>query len=225
MKKAYITLSLLSFFMFSSSYGQVSAQGVSGGGVLTFYKKNADKKASTVGSEYIVEDFASARVNGGTQTFQIRFNAFNNVMEYKKDNDNLILIKNDNTLIEFTNGPVYELVSYTDKKGKENKDYLSVINNSGNVAIYKLEKINFIEARSAVNTYDLGSPAEYKRASDSYFIKVNGVVSELPTKAKGFISLFPSKEAEIKEYFKQNKINFKDNDDLEKLTIFLNKLA
>jgi len=49
-------------------------------------------------------------------------------------------------------------------------------------------------------------------------------VTELPTKAKDYIKLYPSKEAQIKEFFKANKINFKDDADLITLTNFLSTL-
>lgn len=225
MKRITIVLSGIALLSFSNTFAQFHSQGVTGSGVLTYYKSNTGAKENVVGSEYIVEDFKSARVNGGSQLFQIRFNAHTNVMEYKKDNDNLILIKNDNNLIEFSDGKTYELVSSTDKKGKETNDYLVVIKKEEKVSIYKLEKVTFVEARQATNTYDTGSLAQYKRASDSYLIKIGDKVSELPTRAKGFISLFPSKEAEIKAYFKANKINFKDEADLIKLTTFLNSIA
>ena len=225
MKKTILLFSTISLFNISKSFAQVSAQGVSGIGTLTFYKANSDKKTNAVGSEYIDEEFKSALVNGGTQRFQIRFNAYNNVMEYKKDNENLILIKKDNTLIEFLKGDTYELVSFTDKKGKELVEYLNVIRNAGKVAIYKFEKIIFVEARPAQNTYDTGAPAEYKKASDTYYLKINDSFSELPTKQKEYIKLFPNKEAEIKDFFKTNKINFKNNTDLIKLANFLNSIV
>lgn len=225
MKKIKFALSAIALLTFSNTFAQINAQGVSGTGTLTFYKNNSDKKATTLGSEYIEEDFKSARVNGGTQPFQIRFNAHTNVMEYKKDNEDLILIKNNNPHVEFTNGKTYELVSFTDKKGKEFDNYLSLIKNSGKISIYKFEKITYQEARPAQNTYDTGSPAEFKRASDTFFLKIGDVVSELPTKQKEYIKLFPGKEAQIKEYFKSNKINFKDDADLIKFATFLNSIS
>nr|WP_297308955.1 hypothetical protein [uncultured Flavobacterium sp.] len=225
MKKTTIVLSTLLLISFSQTFAQISAQGVSGTGILTFYKSNSDKKANVVGSEYIEEEFKSARVNGGTQAFQIRFNAHTNVMEYKKDNENLILVKKNNTLFEFSDGKVYELISHTDKKGKETDDYLVVVKKDINASIYKLERVTFTEARPASNTYDTATPAQFKRATDTYFLKIKDVVTELPTKTKEYIKLFPSKEAEIKAYFKANKINFKDEADLIKLTTFLNSIA
>lgn len=226
MKKLKFALGAIILFTFSNnSFAQVSAQGVSGTGTLTFYRNNSDKKASIVGSEYIIEDYKPAMVNNGTQPFEIRFNAHTNVMEYKKNSEDLILIKKDNTLIEFNNGKTYELISIKDKKNTENETYLALIKKTENVSIYKFEKIIFIEARPAANTYDTGAPAEYKRSSDTFYIKIGDVVSELPTKQKEYIKLFPGKEAQIKEYFKSNKINFKDDADLIKFATFLNSIA
>lgn len=226
MKKIKFVLCSIALISISNNLSaQVNAQGVSGIGTISFYKNNSDKKTSAIGSEYIEEEFKSAKVNGGTQPFQIRFNAYTNVMEYKKDNENLILVKTNNPLIEFTNGKTYELVSYKDKKGTETTNYLVLIKNAGNVSIYKFEKITYQEARPAQNTYDTGSVAEFKRASDTFFIKIGDVVSELPTKQKEYIKLFPGKESQIKEYFKSNKINFKDDADLIKFATFLNSIS
>ena len=154
MKKIKISLSAIALFTFSNTFAQINAQGVSGTGVLTFYKNNSNEKPAVVGSEYIIEEFKPARVNGGTQPFQIRFNAHTNVMEYKKDNEELILIKKNNTLIEFTDGKSYELISYNDKKGKGTEAYLAAIKKTENVSIYKLEKINIVESRAASKIYD-----------------------------------------------------------------------
>lgn len=225
MKKIKFALSTVALLTFSNTFAQINAQGVSGTGVLTFYKSNSNEKPAVVGSEYITEEFKPARVNGGTQPFQIRFNAHTNVMEYKKDNEKLILIKKDNILIEFTDGKTYELVTFNDKKGKETEVYLTVIKKTNNISIYKLEKINFVEARAASNTYDTATLAQYKKVSDTFFLKIGDVVSELPTKQKEYIKLFPSKEAQIKEYFKTNKINFKDDADLIKFATFLNSIT
>lgn len=225
MKKIKILLSAIALTCFSNTFAQMNAQGVTGTGVLTFYKSNSNEKPAVVGSEYFVEEFKPARVNGGTQPFQIRFNAHTNVMEYKKDNEELILIKNNNTLIEFTDGTSYELISYNDKKGKGTEAYFAVVKKAEKVSIYKYEKINFVEARAASNTYDTATLAQFKKASDTFFIKVGDKVSELPTKQKDYVKMFPGKESEIKEYFKSNKINFKDNADLIKLAMFLNSIS
>lgn len=224
MKTLTYALSAFTFFTFSSSFAQVSAQGVSGTGVLSFYKSNSNKKSTIIGSQYIDEAFSAAKVNGGTQPFQIRFNAFTNVMEYKKDNDELVLIKKDNKLVEFTNGKIYELNSFTDKRGNNEQSYFAIIKKEAKVSILKLEKVTLSEARSASNTYDTGSPAEYKRSSDAYYLKLGDKVSELPTKSKDFVKLIPNKETEIKDFFKNNKISFKDDADLIKLTTFLNSI-
>lgn len=225
MKKIKFAISAIALITFSNTFGQFNAQGVSGSGVLTYYKSGTNEKPVVVGSEYLIEDFKPARVNSGTQPFQIRFNAHTNVMEFKKDNEELILIKKDNTLIEFTDGKTYELITYNDRKGEGTEAYLAAIKKTENVSIYKLEKINFVEARAASNTYDTATLAQYKRSSDTFYIKIGDVVSELPTKQKEYIKLFPGKEAQIKEYFKSNKINFKDDADLIKFATFLNSIA
>lgn len=224
MKKITFGLSALFVLSFTSTFAQINAQGASSSGVLTFYKNNSDKKTTAIGSQYIDSDFQAAKVNNGSQIFQIRFNAFTNVMEYKKDNEELILIKKDNTLIQFNNGKTYELHTYKDKKGKEHDSYLVVIKKEPKASILKLEKVSFNEARSAANTYDTGSPAEYKKSGDTYFIKLGNEITELPTRTKEFTKLIPNKENEIKKFFKENKINFKDDSDLIKLTTFLNSI-
>lgn len=226
MKKTVLSIIGLALFSIVDANAQVNLQGGQSGnlGMLTFSRKDDFSKANISGSMYINEKYSTARVNGGTQTFMIRFNPYNNTMEYNNDNQEVVLTKDKNTLVEFLNGATYKLLTYKDKNSRSKEDYMKSIYDTPEVGFYKLEKVDLIPAKVPTNSYDQAAPAEYRRAKDEYFMKLGENTFVAPTKSKDIIKLFPGKEKELKEYFKSNKVNFMDDADLIKLGRYITSI-
>jgi len=225
MKKTVLSIIGLTLFSIVDTNAQVYFQSDAGGAnMLSFSKRDDFSKSNITGEMYIDEKYSSAKVNGGTESFMIRFNPYNNTMEYNKDKQELVLNKSQNTLIEFVNGSIYKLVSYKNKKSSMAEDYMKVIFDDEKIAFYKLERVELKAATVANNSYEQSSPAEYRRAKDEYFMKLGENTFVAPTKSKDIIKLFPGKEKELKEYFKSNKVNFTDDADLIKLGRYLTSI-
>lgn len=217
MKKIFFIAAFLGFTLAGSA--QVTLQGDGSLGTLTFRKSADFDDASILGSKYTDEEFSLSKVNKGTEKFLIRYNTYNDIMEYKNGNDLLELIKEQNTYFEFDNGTVYELLTY-DLRGSSVSRYHQILSDRNNIKVSKFESIKLEEAKAAANSYDTGSPASYKRNRDSYYITINGKTSELDGKQRSIQKLFPSKTAEIKKFFKENKIRTND-EDMTKLGNFI----
>lgn len=218
MKKIFFIAIMLNLSLISNA--QVNLQ--SGGSTLSFRKSPEFSDKTISGSKYFDEGFKTAKVNKGTQEFAIRYNAYNDIMEYNNGNDLLDLIKEQNTYFQFSNGDVYELMHYN-FRGKEVSRYNKVLLNKNNVVISKFRSIKLIEAKPAATMYDSPTAASYKPNEDIYFVTYDNQTVEFDGKSKTLEKLIPSKASEIKKFFKENKI--KENDaDMIKVGNFLSSL-
>lgn len=219
MKKIFLTFTFLSLAF--SIEAQTVMQG-SSAGTLNFRKSPEFNEAAIQGSKYFNENFSSAKVNRGTQDFQIRYNALTDLFEYKNNKDIFELIKEQNLHILFTDGKVFELFNYT-LNNKEVDRYHQVLTNSNDVKLSKFKSIKLIPAKPAANSYDQATSAHYKENKDAYFVTYKNQTIEFDGKAKDLEKLIPGKASEIKKYFKDNKV--KENDaDMIKLGQFLSTL-
>lgn len=219
MKKLVFTALLIGFAVAGNAQ---SVSGLGASGSLIFRKSPDFNDANVQGSKYFTENFNQAKVNKGTQDFSIRYNAYSDLMEYKNGDDMLELIKEQNTYFQFANGDVYELLTY-DVKGTSVSRYHQILVDKNNVKISKFQSIKLVDAKPAANSYDSATPASYKPNRAIYYITYNGQTSEFDGKQKTVNKIFPAKSAELKKFYKENKI--KENDaDMIKLGNFLSTL-
>src|SRR5690606_35781543 len=157
MKKIVFIMSfgLIGFF----SNAQMTLQ--SGDGTLTFRKSEEFNEAAVAGSRYLNEQYQNTKVNKGTQDFLIRYNAYNDVMEYKNGADVLELIKDKNTHFIFQDGTVYELFTYN-LDGKSYERYHQVLVDNKNSKISKFQSIRLLPAQKATNSYESDTQATFK---------------------------------------------------------------
>jgi len=210
---------ILSFGIFSiTSNAQMTLQ--SGGeGTLTFRKSADFNDAAVAGSRYLSDQYQNTKVNKGTQSFLVRYNAYNDIMEYKNGKDVLELVKDKNTYFEFQDGSVYELFKY-DFNSKPVERYHRVLVSNKNATISKYQSIKLIPASKAANSYESDKQATFKENEELYFITYNNQTFEFDGKQKSLEKVISGKSDAIKAFYKENKI--KENDsDMIKLGNFL----
>ncbi|TBX70039.1 hypothetical protein EZL74_04645 [Flavobacterium silvisoli] len=79
-----------------------------------------------------------------------------------------------------------------------------------------------IAEKLAANAYESDRPASYVKAEDAFYFKNRDKeIIEFPSNKKGLLKLFPEKKMEIEIFIKQNKTDFKKEEDLIKLIEFL----
>ena len=182
-----------------------------GGDILTFKKSGDFKEANVSGSRFFEEKFVNAKVNDGNSLFPIRYNAYADVMEYKKGNEILELTKEENKKIEFSNNDKFQLLTYTINE-KEVSRYHQIIFSDKDIIISKFRSIKFTPAKPAANTYDTAIQANFKPNNDKYFITTNNETIEFDGKSKSLEKAFPNKATQIKQFFKDNKVKENDAD-------------
>jgi len=180
------------------------------------------------GSAYINKDFVAARISiVKNKVFYARYNAFNDEIEIKGENDIIYGLdkKRKDILIHFSNPKqTYQAFDYN----LDNKDlfgYFTKLNFDSEMLLLRKERIIHVEEKISKTTYGTNKPAHFKRAKDKYFIKIGDKSAiELSKNKKDVAKLIPKFENEVLSFIKKNKIKLTNEKDLLKLVEYLNEL-
>lgn len=219
MKKLFYALLLLSGI---SGYSQAFSTSVGG---VNFRVLKDDDSEKALGSMYVSNHFQPAKVNDEQEMVSLRYNAYRDEMEFRKDDAIYYLIKNHSTVVEFKHpDKTYVVASYFNKDNNLKSGYLEQLTKNVARTLYKKETITYRPAMGTITGYEKPKPAEFKRLADKYFINLGDKIVEMPESKKGVAKLFPGKEKEVGEYFKKNKVSFSNEADLINLVTFLSTL-
>jgi hypothetical protein len=226
MKKYYLLLALL------YSFNMVHAQ---------LYKKKTIHTGETIASAstYLFPAFTNAIVklkNGGTLNSTMNFNLLICEMQFiDADKDTLVLTKPEeidsiilNNNAFFYNNGFYEILASSDsvklavlrKASYEPVKIgaLGIPNHSGTGMQSHTSILTYAGSKNLVVNEDIDittKTAYFLIRNNEEMIKVN---------KSDFLKIFPSKEADIQTYLKQNKIDFNKEADLKKLFVYCTTL-
>ncbi len=84
-------------------------------------------------------------------------------------------------------------------------------------------KTKFVDIKKASNSFSEDKPAYFLNIDPFYYIKTEKGFIKEPKGPKDVISQIPEKADQLTSFFKSNKIRFNKEEDLIKLTNFLNQ--
>ncbi|MBR9846715.1 MAG: hypothetical protein GYB35_11720 [Algicola sp.] len=186
---------------------------------------------SVEGSPYINEKFLPATISASEgDVFYVRYNALNDQFEVKGDNNKAYALNRYRRDIVVEILPLkktYQVIGFYDDERNENFGYfLHLSNPNAKTALYKKEKVIFIDEQKASTGYDSNKPAKYKRVNDTFFIKLENqnILTEVPNKRKDLVKLFPKHKDSVLKYMKENRIKTSKEEDLIQLINYINTL-
>ncbi|NLP58487.1 hypothetical protein [Lutibacter sp. B1] len=177
------------------------------------------------GSTFINQELLPAKVSKTNKVYSMRYNAYDDAMEVE-ENGKLFYLKNQfNSAITFeTLNKVYQLFSYTENNLKKS-GYFVVLNSGDKITLLLKERIKFYDEVKPRTGYDKYQPPKLKREKDQfYFSYNNNMAIELPTKKKGFSSIFKNNQKAVESYISKNKLNIKKDKDIIQLFEYYNSL-
>jgi len=178
-----------------------------------------------IGSPYAQPMFASAKVTDVPQKYYMRYDIYNDVFEFiTPKNDTLVLDKIDafNSITFTANNKNYNLLNYTDTKGKFTNGYLIKVYKKNTVTLYEKENITFYEPKIAKTSMERSMPARFARIDNTYFLEVkNGTIVEFPDSKKRLLKLMPEHKEVLETFLKENKVSFDDPSDRIKIVDFI----
>ncbi|CAI9676690.1 exported hypothetical protein [Elizabethkingia anophelis] len=171
------------------------------------------------GSPYLSKQFSTIIIDGLSNiTEKIRYNIFKDEMEFMKDNqlyymDKVLPLKIIFPELDIT----FELQNYN-IDNKIQTGFLQPIGYSLNhkLTVYKKYNVGYTAAEPAPNSFYPDKSAEYFNKKPVYLLKYGDKFYNI-TKDQDILKVLPEQKTKISEIIKQNKLNFKTDQDYKKL--------
>jgi len=233
MKRIYITFLLIiySSLVFSQGYGGTSFEGIfnaasvldmSPVGKQYFSDKafSEEEKRKILELQYMTSAYNPALIDSFTTTAYLRYNLYNDQMEFVKNDQIYYLQKQKGRRVHFTalnkTYKVFEL--YGDL------NFFMVKVDGKNSLLVRQEK-RFVKPEKPKSQYQKEKKATFKSKKDVYYLALgNSNLMKLSGKKKEFPKAFVGKESEIKAFVKKNKLNPKKLEDIAKVVAYFNTL-
>lgn len=185
-----------------------------------------NKKKNIAGTPFEDEKYMPARISGVNEVAMIRYNAYADQIEVEVEGATYNLPKKDeyNEIVFVGSNKTISLKSYSDSKGVNTYGYLYEIASGKKSKVYLKKIVILTPEKEPISSYDSYVPAKYNSGNDEYYFELNGQIKFMPKGKKDLIALFPNKKSEIQSFLKQNKISFKEESDIIKLSEFLGSL-
>ena len=169
--------------------------------------------------KYLTKEYKAEFVDDFKVRAFLRYNIYEDQMEFVKDNNVYYLKKDIGRKIKFADKTTYLVY------GLEGKPQFFLVHQEGKNMLLAKQVVRYVEAREPNSGYDRGTPADYRRRKDEIFIAFEGKgLVEVPRKKKTFYKIFGDHEAKIKSYMKENRLGYKNVDDLKQVVAYYNTL-
>lgn len=207
-----------------AAYGQARVTVRQNGANTELYFTKAVKAPSyneVVGSPYLYEEFVPAKVNDIDQTLFVRFNVYDNSIEFKGDDGKIYAMpKSNDYVIELLNGSnkVYETQAYDGDRNEMGNTFFEKVYSDDGFGLYLKETIVFIPVKMAKNSFETNKPAKFKKGkADFYFQQLaddTPTLLKLPKREKQFLKIFDEHSAAVKEFIKKEGLDLEETTDL-----------
>lgn len=178
-----------------------------------------------VGNSYIEERFLPSDISNQETSYLIRYNAYRDEMEIELDGKPYYLPLTSYYSITFNlSNKTYQVLDFKEKKTTK-KGFFVVMYLGTELSLFLKEKIKLYEEVPPKAGFSQYEPPKLGRVKDKLFIgyKDNTAI-ELPNKKKEIIKLFLHKSGEVQSYVKENKLRFKNKQDLIQILKYYNSL-
>lgn len=182
MKKALIFLIATPVFVFTQQ--KEDNNFVQGAELLM--SRTAAKNNTIEGTPYLQKDFLQSQITGYRKNYFLRYNANQDEMEFRQNNEIMYLNKIENLEIHFPAiNKTYVLINYIDEKGIAVSHYLvRLTDNPMKYNLYKKENITIISGIDGLNSYQNSKNDYYERQKDTYVIRYQDKTYNVPENIK-----------------------------------------
>lgn len=226
----FILLTAFTFFIHHSANGQRSG-GQTGANLKDHLLIN-DKEAvprmdieDVLGSRYENDSFQLSMVETLKDTFYdvpMRYNIFEDVVEFKDNKDRLLLLDPLMTLKKVTINDLVLVVRPYNLDGQIKTGFF-VLLSDGKVELLGKKIIKFQPLIPAKALQYENTPAKFLNAPDQYYARIGNNPAVLINKLKKTIALFPDHQKSLLSFVDRRKLG-KNKEDLLKLWEYYNSL-
>ena len=170
--------------------------------------------------KYLNYNYDLASVDNYDTKGYVRYNIFDDEIEFVKEKSIYYLAKEAGRKVVFTN--TKEIYKVYDFNGEL---HFFKVHLEGENSLVAKQRVRYIDAKVAKSGYERSKPANYKRLKDELYLVLDNKLIKLSKKGKkDFYKSFGSEETVVKEYMKKNKLGYKNINDLKKVVQYLNEL-
>jgi len=186
---------------------------------------NNNLPKNTKGSPYLYETFLPSKViinDSTTYNAMLRYNAYNDEIEMKKDEKVTALFKRP-YIEAIINNSHYKILEYKSEADKNKTGYFVALTPLGKHQFYRKDIKVFKEGKKAASTYSKDVPPSFENMVNYYVVLENSTQTRLlKLKKKNLLSLLGDEE--LPSFMKKEKIDLKNEKDLIKLFQYYNTL-
>ena len=199
---------------------QLSVPNVAHLRLVTVDKTELKESVELERKKYLTFSFELALIDDYETKSRIRYNIYEDEIEFIKENSIYYLVREVGRRIYFLDSKFIYKVYRLDGANR----YFRV-HEEGKYSLLAKQKVRRIEPKVARSGYDRAKPGNYRRIKDEYYLALdNNSVQKLPKNKKEFIEVFGDKSEIIQSFMKQNKLNHRRLDDLKKIIQYYNIL-
>lgn len=223
-EKRTLILLLLISFVTNSFFGQAGVRAVQNGATTELYFNQAVNKSTydeVIGSPFLYEDFAPARINDIEKTYFIRINIIDNQIEFKGENDVVMALdKNYDYSINLLDGSKKKYVTLAFGEGKNTtiNTFFEEIHVGDSFGLYYKALIVYTPVKLAKNSFEQNRPAKFTKKKGSFYFKDFSTETQLltlvPNREKLFLKLFDQHAGTIKKFMKKEGLSIDKKEDL-----------
>lgn len=156
-----------------------------------------------------------------------RYNAYLQEIEIKKMNiqgEGVRSLAKDKKISIMVDGKPMSFKTFIDKNGNTTNGYLIQMT-EGKYNLFKRVVVKFTEGQKAQNSFIKAIPARFTQFTEYYFFEEGAKrMDEIELKNRKLLKLVPNSiKDDLKSYLKENGLNIKNPDELEKVFAYLNK--
>ena len=184
--------------------------------------KNSLDISDIQGSPYLNNDFQTGSIvttsNTNYNDISIRYNIFNDEMEFKGNDNNIYSFEKSTIKNLFIGNTEYVFKAFSIKNSLR-RSYFEVLT-KGTVTLLKQYHVRFEEEQPAKAFAD-PVPAKFNRLRSDYFIFSNKEAQKF-SGFKDLSELLPDKRTEIEKFIKSKKLKISNEEDIIKVIDFYN---
>lgn len=157
-----------------------------------------------VGSPFLEKNFTPSTIVGENGMHLLRYNIYNDEIILQKD-DNYFKIPKNSNLDYFIINNKYKVRLVNDTY------YIQISSEKSGFVILKKEDIKFTQGKISENGYGQSTPSKFTNKKAQYFLYNLESKKLISFKKEDLTSFFVTKEKEISQFFKTNKLKSDDN--------------
>ncbi|TYP76001.1 hypothetical protein [Aquimarina intermedia] len=169
------------------------------------------------GSLYINSSLKDASVideKSGTFQAKLRYNIYNDAIEYKVNQDLFELDKRVSMNVRIDDDYFY-YCNFETTRGQERSGYYILVDLNDSYRIYKRYSLNITEPQKS-KAYAPTVPGKLTPEL-TYYLEEKNMILEIPINKKELLAVFSDKEDGLKSYIKKEKIRLRKEEDLIRL--------